>query len=95
MTTDDTCNDPDSLDDVPPYIEVADIVRVSRLSENVVREHCKGLKIAEKIGNKLLISTYDLRDRWPSLYRILLAKAAEGAAQRPPKRSPPRKASAA
>lgn len=83
--TDDDEFDPE---EPPPYLDVADLVRVSELSDTVVREHCKKLGIAEKIGNRLLISRYDLRDRWPSMYRTLLAKAAEGMSLRPERPTP-------
>lgn len=75
-------------DDLPPYLDVADLVRVSELSETVVREHLKRLGLAERIGNKLMVSRYDLRDRWSSLYRTLLAKIAEGKSLRPERPSP-------
>lgn len=83
----------DDDDSLPPYLDVADLVRVSELSETTVREHLKRNGLAEKIGNRLMVSRYDLRDRWSSLYRILLAKIAEGMDLRPerPTPSPPQR----
>ena len=74
---------------VPEYIYVADIVRVSKLSTNVVRSKIKALGVCEKLGNSLAISREELRDRWPQMYRKLLAKAAEGEALRPERPPPP------
>lgn len=78
-----TTMDESDNNSLPPYLEVADLVRVSEFSETTVREHLKRLELSEKIGGKLVISRYDLRDRWPSLYRILLARVAEGMNLRP------------
>ena len=75
-------------DDLPPYLDVADLVRVSELSETTVREHLKRHGLAERIGSKLMVSRYELRDRWSSLYRILVAKVAEGMDMRPERPTP-------
>jgi hypothetical protein len=84
-------NDHAPDDDVPPYLDIADICRVSARSPRVVREHLKGLGIGEKLGNKLVASSLDLREKWPSLYRQLVAKAAEGKLTRPARPAPPRR----
>lgn len=88
MHDEDLPDEPTPDEKMPAYLEVADLVRVSELSENVVREHVKKLGLTEKIGNKLYVSRYDLRDRWPSLYRILLAKISEGMSLRPERPTP-------
>lgn len=62
---------PEAEDELPPYIAVEDITRVSKFSAHTVRKHIRRLGIAEKIGGRLWIPRAKLREGWPSLYEGL------------------------
>jgi hypothetical protein len=62
---------PEEEDELPPYIAVEDITRVSKFSAHTVRKHLRRLGLAEKIGGRLWIPRAKLREGWPSLYEEL------------------------
>jgi hypothetical protein len=81
-------------DGIEPYLEVADICRVSpQFSEHTVRAHFQKLGIGENIGGKIFVCKYVLRQRWYSMHLVLAVAALRGRQQKPqrPKPVPPRR----
>lgn len=85
-----TASTPD-LDD--PYLQVADICRIAKLSTHIVRKRIRELGVAELFGGRWRISRRLLAERWPTIARELEVAAEMGRAVRPvvPKNPQPKK----